>query len=147
MRSHGTREPCAKHYIRQREGLNMGEYLNTFQYPVLLMNDEGRVLASNQEMADFLGKSDRETFGMSGGTVMKCVYAQLPEGCGQTIHCKACGIRNTVTRTFESGEPIIRNRVFIDREDGRAHFLISTCKRSETVQVVIEKAPDSVMAK
>ncbi len=125
----------------------MGEYLDTFQYPVLLVNDEGRVLASNQKMADFLGKSDREMFGILGGAVMECIYARLPEGCGQTIHCEACGIRNTVTRTFESGEPTIRARVYLDREEGRTHFLISTCKRSEAVQIVIEEAPGSVMAR
>lgn len=142
--SNGFCESCALHYIRQWESLNMGEYLNMQQYPVLLVNDEGRVLASNQRMSDFLGKSEFEMFCNLGGDVIECVYAQLPEGCGKTNHCKACGIRISVTMTFESGEPIIRARVYLDREKGRTHFLISTYKRYEAVQIVIEEVSDSV---
>ena len=40
--------------------------------------------------------------GLLGGVALECAYARLPEGCGKTVHCVTCTIRNTVTSTIQS---------------------------------------------
>ncbi len=41
--------------------------------------------------------------GSRGGDVFGCIYAHLPEGCGQTMHCSACTVRRTVMETHRTG--------------------------------------------
>jgi PAS domain-containing protein len=119
--------------------LQLGEYLDQFQEPVIVINGVGRVLAANQPMANLLGKSEREVAGLLGGEAMECVYARLPGGCGHTTHCKTCTIRNTVTTTRESSIPQSRVPAYLDQDDGRTRFVISSKKVRGTILVIIEE--------
>ena len=54
------------------------------------------------ELAEALaGKPKKVFLGLPGGKVFECAYARLPEGCGKTVHCVTCAIRNTVTSTIQ----------------------------------------------
>ena len=85
--SHTMCPECYEHYWRQWEGLSLGEYLDGFDAPVLMVDADGRIAAANQAAADRLGKADRRAEGLLGGEAMECVYSRLPEGCGKTVHC------------------------------------------------------------
>ena len=89
-------------------------------------------------MAKMLNKSDREVFGLLGGEVMECAYARLPEGCGKTVHCEACTIRNTVMAAMESGEPQMHVPVKLKQADREVEMTISTDKIDGLVRIVIE---------
>jgi len=91
-------------------------------------------------MADMLGKSQRRVFGLLGGEVMECRYARLPEGCGNTVHCKTCAIRNTVMEVLETGEPRERVSAYVDREDRRVGLTISAYKRDLIVLLVVDES-------
>jgi len=124
--SHSICQPCRDYYKQQWEGLSLGEYLDRFQLPVLVVDPDGRAVAANRLMAGALGKEEREIFGLLGGEIMECVFARLPEGCGRTAHCTACTVRKTVTHTIETGEPCVRVDAYLERADGRQKLIIST---------------------
>ena len=52
-----------------------------------------------------LKKELHEVEGVIGGLVFECRYAKLPEGCGKTLHCDGCTIRNQVMDTAKTGRP------------------------------------------
>lgn len=139
--SHGICAACYAYFKRQWDGLTLGEYLDDVDGPVLVVDQDGRTVAANQAMADMLGKSERDMFGLLGGEVMECQYARLPGGCGKTVRCKACTIRNAVNHTRETGESRIKIPANVDRSSGRIDLVISTEKIGEMVRVIIEEGP------
>ena len=138
--THGMCDACSDHFGRQWDGLDLGEYLDRFDRPVLAVNRDGRIVAANQPMADMLGRSERRFFGLMGGEAMECLYSRLPEGCGNTIHCETCTIRNTVMEVRETGEPREGVPAYVDREGGRVWLTISACERDGIVLLVIEES-------
>ena len=97
--SHGICPTCAEFYTNDEEA--MVDFLNKLKYPVMVVNDEGRVQAANDQVLEIVGKTNDEIKNQLGGDVMSCEHASKPGGCGKTEHCTGCGIRNTVMATFE----------------------------------------------
>lgn len=137
--SHGMCAECERYFARQWSGLKLGEYLDDIEFPALAVNRDRRVLAANRRMAELLGKSDREQFGLLGGEAMECQYARLPEGCGQTIHCQTCTIRRAVLDAMETGLPQLRVPAYLNQVDRHIKMLISTYKHDRFVRIVIEE--------
>ena len=104
------------------------------------MDADGRIVAANDRVGTMTGRSYHEVFGLLGGEVMECVYARLPEGCGKTVHCVACTIRNTVMAARESGEPQMHIPVRLQQMDREIKMVISTEKIGSLVRIVIETA-------
>jgi PAS domain-containing protein len=136
--SHGMCTGCYAHFRKQWRGLSLSEYLDDFPYPVIVVDENLRAVAANKAMAERLGTSSEELVGLKGGEALECLYARQPGGCGSTLHCKTCAIRNSVTATFETGEPCVRVPASLVQGEGRARLLVSTHKRGPVVQVVIE---------
>lgn len=84
------------------------EFLDSLQVPVFVVDANARVLTANSFARDMVSMDQEQITGRLGGEVFRCEYYDLPGGCGQTIHCKTCTIRNTVMETFETGKPCIR---------------------------------------
>jgi len=91
-----------------------------------------------------LGKELKSIERQLGGDVMECTYANLPKGCGKTEHCTGCGIRNTVMKTFSTGEPQknVKAYQYIETPDGvkRTLFSITTEMVGEIVLLRIDDA-------
>lgn len=138
--SHGMCLACRDHFARQWRGERLGEYLDSFSKPVLVVTgDERRIVAANQAMADLLRKSDRELFGLLGGEAIECVNARRPEGCGNTIHCRTCTIRRTVSDVLQTGESRIDVPATIRAGEGTVDYLISARRgKKGTVEVDLE---------
>lgn len=136
--SHGMCEECLEHFTRQWDGPSMGEFLDRFEFPVLVVNESCRILAANQKMADMIGRTDREVQGLLGGEAVECVYSRLEEGCGEEVHCRTCTVRNTVIQTIETGESQYRIECYVELDKGRTPFYITTVKLDRSVQVVFE---------
>jgi len=81
--------------------------------------------------------------GFRGGDVFECAYSKLPKGCGKTIHCVACTLRNTITDTFNTGNNHIRTPAYLTQgtfDDNQAiKILISTEKFADVVLLRIDK--------
>lgn len=116
--SHGLCECCAADLMQEFKTCQLGEYLDQFEEPVAQISEAGRVIAANEAMAKMLGREDRDLFGLLGGEVMECAYAQLPEGCGETQHCYACSVRRTVQETLRTGRPAEGVQAYLRHKSG-----------------------------
>ena len=100
--SHGLCERCSHHLFAQH-GMSLMAYLDELAAPVAVVDADGTVKATNKQLCEFVQQDLSSIRGKQGGDVFECVNARLPEGCGQTIHCSACTIRNTVMETLRTG--------------------------------------------
>jgi PAS domain-containing protein len=136
--SHGMCQECYDYYEEQVKGLSLDKFLDKFEVPLLIVDKDGRIVAANKMLENMTGRSHREAFGLLGGEIMECAYARLPEGCGETVHCLACSIRNTIMATMESGEPQKQVPVKLRRENKEIEMVISTEKIGSFVRIIIE---------
>ncbi|MCJ7776462.1 MAG: hypothetical protein MUP08_08760, partial [Desulfobulbaceae bacterium] len=71
-------------------------------------------------------------------------------GCGNTVHCKSCTIRNTVTDTLQSGKSNIKVPAYPDLHhitgDNRIRFLITTERAAEAVLLRIDEISEEDVA-
>jgi len=144
--SHGVCADCLPRLVRDY-GYSLQEFLDVLSAPVLVMQNQGRVLAANQAALTKLDKSQIEISGELTGDVIGCVHAREPGGCTRTVHCQSCVIRSTVARTHETGEPCLGVPAFADvgilSGDERVEFLISTRKQDDVVVLEIVDADES----
>ena len=108
--------------------------------PVLVVQDNARVIAANAAARKMLTREQLEICGELAGEVLGCSHAREPGGCGQTVHCKSCAIRQCVAHTMETAEPC-RKTAFADiglvSGDKRLRFLIETEKVNSFVRLTM----------
>jgi hypothetical protein len=140
--SHGICPDCVRQIFSHKRK-DLSSFLDQFAGPVFLLNAEGRVITANEQGFAALRKKPEEVEGQLGGDAFDCKYAGLQDGCGKTIHCKTCTIRNTVTDTFRTGESHIKVPAYPDLShitgENRIRFLISTEKQGEAVLLRIDE--------
>jgi hypothetical protein len=108
--SHGICTSCLVRFQYRPQPFEA--FLETLGGPVMAVDAEGRVLASNHSLRGMVGKQQSDVLGRLGGEVISCIYSELPGGCGRTAHCLGCSIRNAVNETRESGQPKVRIPAF-----------------------------------
>ena len=138
-RTHGICPDCLEHVLRQQGEQSFDAYLDQFDAPVLIIDGQGRVAAANGAALELLNKPYQRVQGMLGGEAMECAWARLPGGCGQTIHCASCTIRNLVMETLKNKYGKRRRWVSLTREEALVDMLVTTMYCEGTVRVVIEK--------
>ncbi len=136
--THGMCDDCARYFERRWGAADLGEYLDTFDVPVLVVESSGRAVGANEQLARALGKSGSEIRGRLGGEVMECAFSRQPAGCGKTSHCGTCLVRITVEQTFRSGRAQEHVAVTLQRDSGTAAFVISTRKHGDVVLLELE---------
>jgi hypothetical protein len=141
--SHGLCKTCYHHFMALL-GVPLDQYIEGLNVPTVAVTANGTIGAANEKARTMLGKAEDEIEGHLGGDVFGCRYALLPEGCGRTIHCSGCTIRNTVMDTMETGRahgniPAVLNLDSED-EDARQTLLISTVKRGGMVFLSVRAA-------
>jgi PAS domain-containing protein len=143
--SHGICPECVEYFFLERQGeQSMERFLNRLDAPVALVDWDVGILAANEKAAAALGKTPEQMAGKRGGDVIECSYARHPEGCGRSVHCEACTIRNTVTRTYRTGESFERVAGFRETVDGGGkkqwvRLAISTEKVRDVVLLRIDE--------
>lgn len=114
------------------------EFLDTFETPILIVNQDGRIQTANDRAQNMLGKSLADIEGYPGGEVFECVNASLPEGCGNTIHCIGCTVRRTVMKTMDNGRSYNHVPASLDTQGGPINFHISTERLGDVVMLRID---------
>lgn len=143
--SHGICEGCMVDF-KKDDVLDLETFLDQLPGPVLLVDENARVLTANQAAQELIGKSAVQVSNQLGGDVFDCAHARRPGGCGKTIHCKSCTIRLTVTDTQLHGESHVRVPATLDLHTGtrsqEVKFLISTEKSDGRVFLRIDEVND-----
>lgn len=148
--THGICGDCARGTL-STGAKSLRAFLDQFSKPVFLMTPEGRIVTANSKGLSLLRKKPEEIDGELGGDVFECNYAHLPGGCGNTIHCRTCTIRNTVMDTLKSGMSNIRIPAYPDLHhmtgEIRIRFLITTEKIGESVLLRIDDVAEENLSK
>ncbi len=134
---YGICDDCHNVYAEKVKGITLDNLIDEFETPVLVVDEDCRIIASNKMASHIagLGPSKRDYIGLLGGEAMKCVYADLPEGCGNTYHCVGCAIRTAVKASMESGVPQKDVPVTLKRKDGEVKLKITTEKIFSLVRI------------
>jgi PAS domain-containing protein len=140
--SHGICLSCRDNFTFQ-EGVSIQEYVENLGVPVLVLDENFEIVTANRRACEALGKTPRQVVRKLPGDVFECCHARLPQGCGKTIHCSGCVIRQAVTKSFETGEPqvmIPATLHFNDADEASAvALLISTVKAGNIVILHVER--------
>ncbi len=137
--SHGICEACLDFHMPKITEMNLSDHLEQYAVPVIMVDEEGRVIGINSAMTGFLQTTRDQSLGLLGGELLQCRHACLPEGCGHTIHCGTCTIRQTFTQARVKQMDLLNIPACLDRFDQRLRFLISAFSRIEFVKVVVDE--------
>jgi hypothetical protein len=139
--SHGLCPECYPRFVRGT-GKPAQEFLDSLPFPVFVINAEQLLVGANHHARNMVSTPFDEDSPALGGEVFQCVHAVKPGGCGNTVHCKTCTIRNCVIETATTGEAMRHVEAFMDLGDatGAKHvrFAITTEKLGEVVLLSIE---------
>ncbi len=140
--SHGICEDCFPKFVAGT-GEPMQQFLDSLSKPVFLIDEDARIIGANDKGQRMTKLESNVISYRLGGEVFECTHAKLPEGCGKTIHCKTCTIRNTVTQTIKTGKAFDSVPAYMDLGDiidsTRTRFLISTEKAGGFVLLRIDE--------
>lgn len=142
--SHGICTACATTLLEEL-GIPVGHFLSSLDVPVILVSDDVEVLDASPGALAMLGKARETVLGRLGGEVFECANAHLPGGCGRTVHCSGCTLRQTVTSTWETGLPQVRVPATLEVTPNggpeRIDLLVTTARVGDRVVLRIE-SPD-----
>lgn len=142
--SHGMCPACSEKLACQDRGISLQRHIDSIPVPIVLVDSRHAITAINAKASAMLGrKSSQQAF----GRVFDCIYSHLPGGCGRSIHCSGCAIRNAIATTFDTGEPqiCVPATLTVESPDqiSDAVFAITTVKRDGVVLLRIEQRPAS----
>jgi PAS domain-containing protein len=120
------------------------EILDSIGAPVLLLDKGYRIMAANKPARKILARPLADIENFLPGEAMECINARLPGGCGQTVHCQACALRNTLNKTIMTGVDLEKVPAYQDvyQKDGsvaRRLLLISTEKLEDFILLRIDE--------
>ncbi len=140
--SHGICQACAGKLLSANPS-SMNEFLNHFDFPVLLVKAELGIEIANRSACAMLGRNPESFKGKWPGDVAECIYAKESDGCGRHTCCTGCTIRKTLLDTFATGRNHLNVAASITplpREMPQpAQILVSTEKVGDFVLLRLEK--------
>jgi len=134
--SHGICHECFLLFEYKR--IPLESLLRSIPFPILLVDENVRVENANDSALNVLQKSLNTIVEKLGGNVLDCLYSSLPEGCGRTIHCAGCIIRNSVTTTYLTGQPV-------KERESYNYIVTSTAILKVSILISTEKIGDKVL--
>jgi hypothetical protein len=141
--THGICSLCALKFT-YNVPRTLKDMLDLISEPVLMVDSGGVVKAANESGLNMLGKDLGTVADQLGGNVLECAFASLPEGCGRTVHCKTCAIRNILMDTLAHGHGYVRVPAFqkIRTPTGERiiRYYISTEKIGDRILLRIDDA-------
>jgi PAS domain-containing protein len=144
--SHGICRECQDYFFPSHGQRSFTEFLDLLSVPIVVIDDEMRLVTANRKACRLLGKKARQMEGLHFGEAVECPYARLPGGCGKAVHCRSCTIRLTTLDTYTTGQSHYDVPAFQDisfaGEKKKICFLISTETSGEFVLLRIHEITD-----
>ncbi len=140
--SHGVCPECL-HLFMAGTGQPIVDFLDSLPGIIYVIDRDGRFIGANTLGQKHASKKMDFSEKWLSGEVFECHHSKLPGGCGQTIHCKACTIRQAVTKTAETGISCIEVPAHMDLGEitdvKTTRFIISTEKVNDVVMLRIDE--------
>ena len=125
--SEGICADCSNNMIFQM-GVDLQQFLDSLQAPVILISGEGILLAGNEHACALIGNEFPDSGQRLLGEAFECEYSRLPGGCGKTVHCSGCTIRRCFTETYTTGKSLRKVKAFLKKDSQKINLFISTEK-------------------
>lgn len=147
--THGICSVCALKFTSNIPK-TVKKMLNLIDEPVLVVDSLGIVKTANKSGLKLLGKKLADIEEHLGGDALECSYAQLPEGCGRTEHCRTCAIRNVLMDTLTHGRCYKKvpayQKIRTSRGDRIMRFFVSTEKVGDQIFLRIDDVEEKMPA-
>jgi len=134
---------CGDNFIAEYGGVSLSEYLDRFEEPLMVFNQELRVVACNKKGRGEVEATGIRPYGLMAGDFMHCRNTEIAGGCGQSAECPHCTIRNSVGATLRTGKPVKDVPAFFTSAGSRGTFTrewnLSARKVGETVHVSLRQ--------
>ena len=145
--SHGICSSCAASHFNFNP-VNVEIVLDQFSYPILVVGPDGHVETANRSALNILKKERKDVRNKLGGNVFNCVHSYEPGGCGKTVHCLTCTIRQTVEEVMRTGTSVYKVpatlKVLDEVEEHDIHYRISAEKAGGFVILTVEDSKTGV---
>jgi hypothetical protein len=142
--SHGICPDCIIKFFSFM-GKPMRDYLDEFAGPVFLVDATNKIISANSEGLALIHKASDEIEEKLAGDIFECPHTSQAEGCGNTIHCKSCTIKNAIVETSQTGKAMLRIPAYQDlhsfSKNKKTQFFISTEKVEDAVLLRIDDLP------
>lgn len=109
--------------------------------PAFLLDADHTIGMVNCRALDLLGKPEEEVLGERTGTALECEHAYLAGGCGLTMRCSGCTLRQSISHTHLTGEPRFNIRATVTLARGAGvrdvRMTFSTARISDRILLEI----------
>ena len=140
---------CLEFLDKQWRGMTVGDYLDTLDAPIMLVNAERRMVSCNKKAEKVLGKSRGIMRGLMAGEFLECHNSIMSEGCGKSIHCSACVIRKSIEGTIKTGEPVKEEPAYFNTVEHGVPVVrriqVSTEKEGNMVRLQVQGIGDDLL--
>ncbi len=138
--SHGICKECLVEFFDIDESIKFKELIDRFEYPILVVNDNGEILSANKNASLELDRNLDEIEGFLCGVAIECQNSILSGGCGETPGCSGCELRNIIRETIETGVPVIEKTILLYQLENNLPFemVISLEKNNNQVFIRID---------
>ncbi len=140
--THGICNECITNMDFQ-QGVDLYCFLDSLNTPLFVRGEDDNVQFVNRAAATLLDLDRSEFTPKKPGLVFECQYARLPEGCGNTIHCSGCAMRQAIKQTAATGQGVVRQPAKLKLEDREASLLITTEKVGDLILMRIDEITDN----
>ena len=82
---------------------------------MLVVDCDVCLVMANRSAVEFLGGNSARILSRRGGEVFNCIHAT--EGCGHSLRCRSCVIRNSVNAA-NAGSQLVRSRAVMELQEG-----------------------------
>ena len=91
----------------QREKRRWLQIFDAAPVGMFVLNQNTQVLRANLAMADITGHTFTDLAGKQPGEILNCIHKiEHPEGCGHSIYCSQCQLRDAVTSVLMEGPEV-----------------------------------------
>jgi hypothetical protein len=144
--SHGLCEDCRIEL--EYNFISLEKFIDELNKPIMIVDKQALIQGANQITVKMLQKSKEAFKNQKPGDVIECKYANLSEGCGKTVHCSGCAIRNIVKKTYETGQSQIKVEAYhyLNTPIGYKHMriLLSSEKIGDHVLLQIDDVTEAI---
>jgi len=130
---------CEEYFVNSIEIHRLGDFLDRFDKPVLVVDSAGRDIAANQTMADMLGKPRREFYGLMGGEIQECNHSRNPAAFTQAVHGLTCTMKLLIEQVQKDGIEHHDVPAYFDRNGRRNYFFISVRMEQSHIRLIISE--------
>ncbi len=140
--THGICHPCVDLFFDLDNEQSIAAFIEGVDAPVIVFDSDVTIIAANKKALVIHPYATPVPGRTTPGEMVQCAYAKLPEGCGNTIHCYGCAVRNAIEKTMETGAGVNRlptyKKVFIDDDIVDKKIYMTVQQSHELIYVIIE---------